>query len=459
MGLAVGGVGGAGGGRGGSAGAATAGSKSGGAGAGGASGPGGADGLAGRGGFAGMAGRAGAGGFQSVGGGAGTGGSNVNVPAGWTCQATKYRDGKSCDCGCGVPDPDCKDDSVESCDVCSLLGGCGHATCPSNIVRDDNAHCAEAPDWFCDAATYGDGKCDCGCGAIDIDCASEKAEGCEFCPLGGCTSVFDCSTVDPDDNSVCTTAPLGWTCDARLYRDGTQCDCGCGFRDPDCTDKDVAACETCDSPGSCSHQPCPGTIDPAATARCYVPNPPAAWHCDPSMYADAKLCDCGCGAPDPDCRINTLDSCERCACGFNCADAVDPADITQCVPPPPGWTCAPESYADFTCNCGCGVMDIDCLPNLYCEYCDGCAKGYCGRIDQDDITQCLDRPPPAGWTCPVDAFFDGACDCGCGASDVDCGGPSKIACDVCDDPGSCSNVPCSVTPNPIKSSDNTTCSN
>ena len=451
---------GAGGARGGSTEAGKGGSTAGGAGAGGATTTGGAEAVGGHAGFAGTTARAGGGGVvESAGGGAGTGGSNANAPAGWTCQATKYGDGKSCDCGCGVLDPDCKNESVESCDGCALLGGCGHATCPSNIAPDDNAHCAQAPDWLCEAANYGDGKCDCGCGSVDIDCKSEKAGACEFCPLSGCASVFDCSTIDPDDNSVCTTAPLGWTCDARLYRDGTQCDCGCGFRDPDCSDNELAACETCDSPGSCSHQPCPGTIDPASTARCYVPKPPPEWHCDANLYADAKFCDCGCGAPDPDCRINTPDSCERCTCGFDCAAAVDPTDITKCAPPPPGWTCLPEAYANFTCDCGCGAMDIDCLPNLYCEYCNGCAKGYCGRIDQNDITKCIDRPAPSAWTCPSDVYFDGACDCGCGAADVDCGGPSKIACDVCDDPGSCSNVPCSVTPNPIKSSDNARCSN
>ena len=419
---------------------------------------GGSGGSSGHGGSAGIAARAGGAGLASTGGAAGTGGSNVSAPAAWTCQATRYGDGKSCDCGCGAPDPDCKDDKVASCDVCSLLGGCGHAACPSNVVPGDNAHCALAPDWLCDAASYGDGKCDCGCGAVDIDCKSQQAASCDFCPLSGCANVFDCSTIDPDDNTVCTSAPQAWKCDARLYRDGAQCDCGCGFRDPDCSSKDIASCDSCDSPGACSHRVCPGTINPDSTALCYVPTPPPEWQCDASMYADAKICDCGCGAEDPDCSDNAPESCERCKCGFDCAAAVDPTDPTKCAPAPPGWTCAPDAYADFNCNCGCGVMDIDCIPDMYCTYCDGCANGYCGRIDQNDITKCIDRPAPAKWTCPQDSYFDGACDCGCGATDVDCGGPNKAACDVCDDPGSCSNLPCSAEQNPIKTSDNTTCS-
>jgi hypothetical protein len=341
--------------------------------------------------------------------------------------------------------------------VCLLLGGCAHGTCPSNVTSDDNAHCTTAPNWLCDAANYGNGTCDCGCGAVDIDCKSQQADACDFCPIDACTTIFDCSTIEPDDNSVCTTAPRTWTCDARLYHDGVQCDCGCGFRDPDCSASDIAACDACDDPGSCSHQVCPGTINATSNALCGKPTPPPAWRCDPSQYADAKMCDCGCGAPDPDCSDNKPETCERCDCGVQCPGAVDQKDTTKCAPPPPGWTCRPEAYADFKCDCGCGAMDIDCIPDMYCMDCDGCPNAYCGRLDPNDITKCDDRPLPPNWTCPPETYWDGACDCGCGARDYDCASSLELACDHCNDPGSCSTVECAVMPNPINSNDNSGC--
>jgi hypothetical protein len=104
-------------------------------------------------------------------------------------------------------------------------------------------------------------------------------------------------------------------------------------------------------------------------------------------------------------------------------------------------------------------MDPDCAGNNYCEYCDGCPGGWCGRLDPNDSTKCVARPVPDGWTCPPETYWDGDCDCGCGAADYDCASLLQLACDRCDDPGSCSTVDCSAYPNPIKDHDNTSCSN
>lgn len=40
--------------------------------------------------------------------------------------------------------------------------------------------------WTCDAAAFADDTCDCGCGAVDEDCASSSADVCERdnCPDG-----------------------------------------------------------------------------------------------------------------------------------------------------------------------------------------------------------------------------------------------------------------------------------
>src|SRR5437763_829511 len=41
--------------------------------------------------------------------------------------------------------------------------------------------------WTCDASFFGDGSCDCGCGAVDSDCADATFASCEFnsCPTDG----------------------------------------------------------------------------------------------------------------------------------------------------------------------------------------------------------------------------------------------------------------------------------
>jgi hypothetical protein len=417
-------------------------------------GSGGEDSL--RGGAAGL-GTGGSAGFENRAGAAGSGAPSGTVPAAWTCQKSLYGDGKSCDCGCGAVDPDCKDAEVGSCDKCLVLGGCAHANCPSNLVPGDNAHCSTPPDWLCDPASYGNGVCDCGCGVIDIDCPNARADACGSCPITGCARYLDCSTIDPNDNTICTSPPTSWTCGAATYRDGS-CDCGCGFWDPDCSTKEASSCQACATAGSCSHQVCPGTIDPGNNARCVQPAPPAGWTCSAESYADSHTCDCGCGIQDPDCPRNTPDVCIHCGCGIRCPDSVDAADPTHCAPPPPTWTCPTAAYGDSQCDCGCGALDVDCETNAtnQCELCDGCARGHCQLIDPSDNTQCLF---PSEWTCGSATFGDGTCDCGCGLVDLDCESSLKSNCQRCDAPGSCSNVACADPQSKIKPADAAFCSN
>jgi hypothetical protein len=92
------------------------------------------------------------------------------VPAGWTCPASAYGDGK-CDCGCGGVDVDCPDTHVASCESCTAFGSCANGPCPSSLAPADNTRCELPADWSCAAATYGDGTCNCGCSVVDIDCA------------------------------------------------------------------------------------------------------------------------------------------------------------------------------------------------------------------------------------------------------------------------------------------------
>jgi hypothetical protein len=382
------------------------------------------------------------------------------VPNGWTCPARNYEDGSSCDCGCGIADPDCDGEGIDACDECAAIGSCAPRDCPSIIDPEDNSQCWLAPGWSCSTFDYGDGVCDCGCGTKDVDCPSLSAEDCEYCSHG-CTFEACPVNIDPDNNAFCTTPPFSWACAARFYNDGTLCHCGCGAIDPDCEPIAAESCDTCNAEGSCSGQACPGTIHPMDIRYCLQPDPPPEWTCDSFPYADGSSCDCGCGAYDPDCRGTTTAACDSCwGCGGECPDRIDPTDISACLPPPVGWTCPDDRYWDYNyCDCGCGILDPDCGENSF-DYCTECPTGSCSRsdcrdVDRTDITVC-DGGLPAGWTCPPDYFGDLACDCGCGGADEDCAGPTIDACDFCDSPGSCSSAT-QGCPGTINPADNSVC--
>jgi hypothetical protein len=319
----------------------------------------------------------------------------------------------------------------------SAVGGCPGTPDPS-----DSTLCKIPSNWSCDPALYYDGVCSCGCGVVDVDCADATSSACDSCPASSCQP-FTCN-VRPTNNAICVSAPLSWRCPSYLYADGDSCDCGCGFFDPDCAASDVGACDTCNAEGSCSAKACPGTIDPNQVGYCPDLDAPEGWTCDPDYYADGMKCDCGCGVLDLDCATGELDDCVRC---FGCpsleCQRVDPSDTTLCLPAPEDWICDERRYGDTTCDCGCGVEDPNCLdlPG-YCGQCpmEGCARGDCMLLDEQDQTQCNYRIPEE-WSCEG-AYFDGICDCGCGAIDRDCSSTSRDVCEVCDAPGSCSDQPC-----------------
>jgi hypothetical protein len=243
-----------------------------------------------------------------------------------------YRDGRTCDCGCGFPDPDCENGSLASCDVCNQ--GCSGAPCPGSIDPDDTTACTHPPGWECSAYSYGDGVCTCGCGIRDIDCATGSAADCDTC-WEGCAEATECpGTIDPDDNTVCTGPPPHWTCAEGAYKDGTSCDCGCGSRDPDCETEEIESCDRCNVLGSCSDEPCPGKINVYQTQSCVTPPIPPEWTCSQWAYGDAEgLCDCGCGAKDLNCPSLDAEDCRRCpdyGCSEpNCSD-IAPSDNAHC---------------------------------------------------------------------------------------------------------------------------------
>lgn len=172
-------------------------------------------------------------------------------------------------------------DGVEECDgadlggaTCASLGlGTGSLYCAGDCTFDGSS-CTELDipaTWTCDSSYFGDGPCDCGCGALDYDCATANVESCDYC--GSCGGASCVESVDPTSNYECLgdSTGDGWTCPPAWFED-TFCDCGCGELDPDCEDATLASCDVCatDANGGCaSSSVCAeSNVDPTNNAAC-----------------------------------------------------------------------------------------------------------------------------------------------------------------------------------------------
>ena len=187
----------------------------------------------------------------------GSTGEPPEVPAGWTCDDRLYADG-ACDCGCGAVDSDCADATAASCEYCESC---------SPIVED----CAMVVD-AADNSVCGTGRC--GNGMPE---GGEACDGTEGLPPGlDCMGLgfesgevacnADCTNVDL---TMCMGGPEGWTCLPEYFGTDDGCDCGCGVVDPDCADMTMGSCEYCDNLGSCVafNGDCTA-IDPENNAAC-----------------------------------------------------------------------------------------------------------------------------------------------------------------------------------------------
>ncbi len=101
--------------------------------------------------------------------------NHTPIPNAWTCAAAKYNDGATCDCMCGMSDPDCAIAAVP-------VAGCtGTQICPADTCEA----------WTCPVVSYNDGtNCNCGCGEHDPDCDISGA------PVVGCTGTQVCGSND-----------------------------------------------------------------------------------------------------------------------------------------------------------------------------------------------------------------------------------------------------------------------
>ena len=188
--------------------------------------------------------------------------------------------------------------------------------------------------------------------------------------------------------------PQAWTCDRPAYGDG-RCDCGCGAADVDCTQQDLAHCEVCNGPGSCNLAGCPGRIDPADVTTCLAPpagwtcTPSTLRRRTPvrvRMWAP--------GPRLQERRRHELRQLPRGGHRVRrdfCPSSISPTDNAHCAIPPQ-WTCGASSYGDGICNCGCGAVDVDCpdATAASCRFCDqsSCSPLQCGGVEPDDNAHC-----------------------------------------------------------------------
>jgi hypothetical protein len=117
------------------------------------------------------------------------------TPTGWTCAEDQFNGGagNGCDCNCGVFDPDCALDPAEPVDGCMANEQCGGA----------DGICVPAA-WTCDPLYFSDMTCDCGCGVADPDCTDATVGVCEYCNnVGSCSSTECPGTINPTNNAVC----------------------------------------------------------------------------------------------------------------------------------------------------------------------------------------------------------------------------------------------------------------
>ena len=138
--------------------------------------------------------------------------------------------------------------------------------------------------------------------------------------------------------------------------------------------------------------------------------PPDEWTCGVN---EKDVCNCECGAYDPDCKDTKYVNGKVTLNPSNCENGTICSKYTgKCT----NWTCDPLYYnSRGYCDCSCGSWDPDCEDNDGKSFMRGCNryKGeICSRIDGSCV---------ANWTCGMKNYaVPGKCHCGCGVYDPGC---------------------------------------
>ncbi len=336
----------------------------------------------------------------------------------WTCNPNAFGDGSWCDCACGETDPDCT-----SGEDALTVRGCENvlATCDANNACEGGF---DPDDWSCDPRLLSDGStCDCGCGIPDPDCLDGDLPltGCadgESCnPDGTCAAC-----VPQCDGRQCGPDGCGGSCGACTELgasfcnpDGTctamcvpQCEgraCGpdgCGGECGACADGQTCQTGVCvvpDDSESCEDR-CGGIAPSGCSCEATCAQEE---NCCPDVFAvcgcqpicDGKSCgDDGCGG-----------TCGTCEQGARCDEA------SQCVDDP----CDPDPCnGQGTCDPTSGACT--CLQEYTGVACDECSQG---RVDYPNCTP----DPCTVFTCSAHGVcdpLDGSCTCFGGFDGTNC---------------------------------------
>ncbi|MCO4762116.1 MAG: Ig-like domain-containing protein [Myxococcales bacterium] len=291
------------------------------------------------------------------------------VPAAWTCPINAYGGDGVCDCGCGAKDPDCAHSGY-------AIKGCS----PGQLCDAGKCVAGPPSGWTCELSVYKDGQtCDCNCGAPDPDCADGKLP-VPVCKTGVCSTAGTCGACKPTcDGKSCGPDGCGGVCgicapNVPVCQDGkcaTTCKPTCG--DHTCGgDGCGSVCGTCKSGehcvlGHCQSLPpelsCKSKCGGKATGGC---------GCDSACVPGTTCCkditaSCGC-QPKCDGKVCGDDGCGK-SCG-SCKSG-EACDSGKCVADP----CKPNPCGDKgTCLSGA----CTCVTGFAGAKCDTCAPNYVG---------------------------------------------------------------------------------
>ena len=238
-----------------------------------------------------------------------------------------------------------------------------------------------------------------------------------------------------DDSGLDTGTLLSWslvlctsTCGDTVVAGAEQCDDGNNVNGDGCDNNcKTTACgngvltagEGCDDGNTINGDGCDAfcVLEPF----CGDGNVDAGEVCDDGNTADGDGCDSNC----------TLTACGNSivTAGEACDDG-NASNTDACLD-----TCMAASCGDLFIQAG--VEDCEDGNSIADDGCEACAW----------VT-------PSTWTCNVNFFADGGCDCGCGFLDADCTDATVGSCQYCANSGSCSSTSC---PGTIDLIDNSTC--